>query len=61
MPKYQVSVEVVPQFLPDQSAPDDGMYVFAYTITVTNTGEVGAQLISRTWNVNDANGGGSDE
>jgi ApaG protein len=56
MPKYQVSVEVVPQFLREQSTPEDGMYVFAYTITVTNTGEVAAQLISRTWNVNDANG-----
>lgn len=56
MPKYQVSVEVVPQFLPDQSTPEDGLYVFAYTITVTNTGAVAAQLISRTWNVNDANG-----
>jgi ApaG protein len=32
------------------------LYVFAYTITITNTGEVAAQLISRTWNVNDANG-----
>ena len=56
MPKYQILVEVVPQFLREQSSPEDGMYVFAYTITVTNTGEVAAQLIARTWNVNDANG-----
>ena len=56
MAKYQFHVEVVPQFLPDQSAPEEGLYVFAYTITITNTGEVTAQLISRTWNVNDANG-----
>ncbi|MFY8044084.1 MAG: Co2+/Mg2+ efflux protein ApaG, partial [Rhodoferax sp.] len=39
-----------------QSAPADDMYVFAYTITITNTGDVTAQLIARTWNVNDANG-----
>jgi ApaG protein len=32
------------------------LYAFAYTVTVTNTGDVPAQLISRTWNVNDANG-----
>ena len=56
MAKYQLSVEVLPQFLPDQSAPDDGMFVFAYTITITNTGETLAQVISRTWSVNDANG-----
>jgi ApaG protein len=56
MPKYQFTVEVQPQYLPDQSAPDEGLYVFAYTITISNTGEVAAQLISRTWNVNDANG-----
>lgn len=56
MPKYHVQVEVQPHYLPDQSAPAQGLYAFAYTITVTNTGEVAAQLISRSWNVNDANG-----
>jgi len=56
MPNYQFTVEVVPQYLPDQSSPDDNLYVFAYTISITNTGEVPAQLVSRTWNVNDANG-----
>jgi ApaG protein len=56
MAKYQFTVEVVPEYLPDQSSPDDGLYVFAYTITISNTGDVTAQLISRTWNVNDANG-----
>lgn len=56
MSKYQFSVEVQPRYLPDQSAPDEDLYVFAYTVTITNTGEVTAQLISRTWNINDANG-----
>ena len=53
---YQFSVEVFPQYLPEQSSPEQGLYLFAYTITITNTGSVAAQLISRTWNVNDANG-----
>ena len=53
---YQFRVEVFPQYLPQQSAPQNALYVFAYTITITNTGKVAAQLISRTWNVNDANG-----
>jgi ApaG protein len=56
MAKYQFQVDVAPRFLPDQSARNEGHYVFAYTITITNTGEVAAQLISRSWNVNDANG-----
>lgn len=53
---YQMSVEVFPQYLPEQSAPEQGLYLFAYTVTITNTGAVAAQLIARTWNVNDANG-----
>jgi ApaG protein len=53
---YQFSVEVSPQYLPEQSSPEQGLYLFAYTITISNTGSVAAQLISRTWNVNDANG-----
>lgn len=56
MAKYQFTVEVRPQYLPQQSAPEEGQFVFAYTITITNTGEMAAQLIARTWNVNDANG-----
>jgi len=56
MAKYEFLVEVLPQYLPDQSAPDEDLYVFAYTITITNVGDVTAQLISRTWSVNDANG-----
>lgn len=56
MSKYQFRVEVSPRFLAEQSAPEQGLYVFAYTITITNVGQVPAQLISRTWNVNDANG-----
>ena len=56
MSKYQFRVEVAPRYLPAQSAPQQDLYVFAYTITIVNVGQVSAQLISRTWNVNDANG-----
>jgi ApaG protein len=56
MSHYQFQVEVTPLYLPEQSSPHEGLYVFAYTITITNVGEVAAQLISRSWNVNDANG-----
>jgi ApaG protein len=56
MAKYQILVEVLPSYLPEQSAPEQNLYAFAYTITLSNTGDVAAQLISRSWNVNDANG-----
>ena len=56
MPTYAMTVTVRPEYLPSRSAPADDIYVFAYHITVTNVGEVAAQLISRTWNINDANG-----
>lgn len=56
MSKYQFKVEVTSRFLPEQSMPDQGMYMFAYTVSIANVGEVPAQLVSRTWNVNDANG-----
>ena len=56
MRRYQFQVEVLPRYLPEQSDPDGGLFMFSYTITITNVGNVAAQLISRTWNVNDSEG-----
>ena len=56
MPTYQLSVDVTPQYLPAQSSPDDGLYAFSYTVLIRNTGTVAAQVISRTWHINDADG-----
>jgi ApaG protein len=56
MLRYKFQVEVLPQYLSEQSDPDGGLYMFAYTITITNMGNIAAQLISRTWNVNDSEG-----
>ena len=56
MAKYQFRVEVEPRFLPEQSAPSQGLYSFSYTITITNTGEVPSQLISRHWVISNAAG-----
>jgi len=56
MPKYQFSCDVLPHYLPEQSAPADDVYGFAYTVTITNTGDVAAQLISRHWIISDARG-----
>ncbi len=56
MAKYEFRVEVMPEYLPEQSSPGEGVYCFAYTITITNAGEVPAQLISRHWQIIDAAG-----
>ena len=56
MLRYKFQVEVHPQYLSEQSDPDGGLFMFAYTITITNVGNIAAQLISRTWNVNDSEG-----
>ena len=56
MPKYLFTCEVEPQFLSEQSSPEEDQYAFAYTITITNAGEVTAQLISRHWIIDDASG-----
>jgi ApaG protein len=56
MARYQMRVEVQPEYLPEQSAPEQDVYTFAYTITITNSGEVTSQLISRHWLITDASG-----
>ena len=56
MPTYQMRVEVVPRYLPEQSNPIEDVYAFAYAVSIRNTGTVAAQVIARTWHINDANG-----
>jgi ApaG protein len=55
MSAYQFAVSVRTQYLPEQSDPDKTSFVFTYSVTIKNTGTVGAQLISRHWVITDAN------
>lgn len=55
MPAYELTVSVRTQYLEDQSDPDRSRYVFAYAVTIKNTGQVAAQVISRLWTITDAN------
>lgn len=50
---YQFSVIVESAYLPDQSSEDECRYAFSYTVTITNTGSIAAQLISRHWIITD--------
>ncbi len=54
--KHEIRVQVKTQYVPEQSDPENGRHVFAYTINITNLGNVPAQLISRHWVITDADG-----
>jgi ApaG protein len=54
--RYDIAVSAVTQYLPEQSDEATGRYVFAYTITLRNTGSLAAQLISRHWIITDSQG-----
>jgi ApaG protein len=51
-----IRIQVSTNYVDDQSEPDSDRYVFAYTITISNSGDVAARLISRHWIITDSNG-----
>ncbi len=51
---HDIAVKTRTLYIADQSDPANDRYVFAYTITITNTGSAAAQLISRHWVITDA-------
>ena len=53
--KYDITIDAKSVFIPEQSDEAADRFVFAYTITITNTGGVPAQLVSRHWIITDAN------
>ena len=55
-PPYAIDIEVEPRFLVDQSEPEAGRFVFAYTIRISNRGSVAARLLARHWRITDGNG-----
>lgn len=52
----EISINVATDYVDDQSDPDIGRYVFAYTITIANEGSMAARLLSRHWVITDGNG-----
>lgn len=53
---YECTVKVEVSFIAEQSDVEHNRYAFAYHITIINTGNVAAQLVSRHWIVTEANG-----
>jgi ApaG protein len=54
--QHKIRVEVDTSYLADQSDPKDKRYVFSYTITIRNEGQVPARLLTRHWIITDSNG-----
>jgi ApaG protein len=52
---YELTIRVESSYVPEQSFPDQNRYVFAYTITIENTGDIAARLLKRHWIITDAN------
>jgi ApaG protein len=51
-----IRIDVLTNYLKDQSDPGDSKYVFSYTITIRNEGAIPAKLLKRHWVITDANG-----
>lgn len=51
-----IDIKVATDYVDEQSAPEADRYVFAYTITIANNGDIAARLMSRHWVITDANG-----
>lgn len=51
-----ITISVQPTFLPDQSAPDNNHFFWAYTVLIENGGSDTIQLRARYWRIIDANG-----
>jgi len=55
-PANKISVEVETSYVDEQSDPNERRYVFSYTITIRNEGEVPARLLTRHWIITHGSG-----
>ena len=51
-----IRLRVTPQFLEDESQPEVGRYLWAYTVIIENESSETVQLRSRYWHITDARG-----
>ena len=50
-----ISIDIEPKYIEEQSDPDKNKYVFSYDVTIRNKSAVGVQLLARHWHITDAN------
>ena len=54
MSNYNIQVTVSTQYIEKESNPEAGRFIFSYTMTITNEGDIAAKLLSRHWIITDA-------
>lgn len=54
--QHKIQVDVDTAYISEQSMPEKQRFVFAYTITIQNLGNIAARLLTRHWVITDANG-----
>ena len=50
-----IVIDVQTQYIEEQSKPEKDYFVFAYTITIMNKGDIPARLLNRHWVITDSN------
>ncbi len=53
---HGIQISVLPQYLDDRSDPSDDYFVWSYTITIENQSQQTVTLLTRHWEIIDANG-----
>jgi len=53
---HEIVVSVEPSYLAEESDPDEHRYVWSYRIVIANHGRRAVQLMTRSWDITDANG-----
>ena len=51
-----IRVRVRPNYMEDQSTPEESYFFWAYTVEIANEGGETVQLKSRVWKITDGNG-----
>jgi ApaG protein len=51
-----IRIAVEPNFLNDQSEPEENRYLWSYHVTIENKGGEAVQLLSRYWRITDSRG-----
>jgi ApaG protein len=51
-----IKIAVEPNFLDDQSEPEESRYLWSYRVTIENKSQIAVQLLSRYWRITDARG-----
>ena len=51
-----IRIAVEPNFLEDQSEPEDGRFLWSYHVRIENKSDVAVQLLSRYWRITDSRG-----